>query len=217
MSSFLFYRCLLLENCLFLQIQKAVDHPLQERRREMITVPRMVFLTKGAGKHKEQLSSFELALRNARVAHFNLVRVSSIFPPRCKLVPRNTGLRYLKDGQIVYSVMSSNSTNEPNRLVSASVGIAIPNDPTKYGYLAEHKAFGQTFKKAGDYAEDLAATMLATTLGIDFDVDKGWDERKQQWKISGQIVRTTNATQSAEGDKNGLWTSVVAAAIFVPL
>jgi arginine decarboxylase len=181
----------------------------------MIAIPRMVFLTKGAGKHKEQLSSFELALRNARVAQFNLVRVSSIFPPGCKLVPRSVGLKRLRAGQVVFTVMSSNSTNEPNRLVSASVGIAIPHDTSQYGYLAEHKAFGQTFKKAGDYAEDLAATMLATTLGIDFDVDKGWDERKEIWKISGEIVRTTSVTQSAEGDKDGLWTSVVAAAMFV--
>ena len=182
----------------------------------MIIVPRKVFLTKGVGKHREQLSSFELALRNAKIANLNLVRVSSIFPPGCRMLPRNKGLKHLRDGQVIFTVMSSNSTNEPNRLVSASVGIAIPNDRTQYGYLAEHKAFGQTLKKAGDYAEDLAATMLATTLGIDFDVDKSWDERKEIWKISGAIVRTTNVTQSAEGDKNGLWTSVVAAAIFVP-
>ncbi|MFQ6031827.1 MAG: pyruvoyl-dependent arginine decarboxylase [Candidatus Zixiibacteriota bacterium] len=181
----------------------------------MIIIPERMFLTKGVGKHKEQLSSFELALRNAGIANFNLVRVSSIFPPGCKLIGKKLGLRVLKDGQVVFTVMSSNATNEPNRLVSASVGVAIPNDRTKYGYLAEHKAFGQTLKKAGDYAEDLAATMLATTLGIDFDVDKSYDERKEIWKISGDIVRTTNITQTAKGDKNGLWTSVVAAAIFV--
>jgi len=174
-----------------------------------------MFLTKGVGKHKEQLSSFELALRNAGIANFNLVRVSSIFPPGCRLIGKRFGLRLLKDGQVVFTVMSSNATCEPNRLVSASVGVAIPNDRSKYGYLAEHKAFGQTQKRAGDYAEDLAATMLATTLGIDFDVDKSYDERKEIWKISGDIVRTTNATQTAKGDKNGLWTSVVATAIFV--
>jgi arginine decarboxylase len=182
----------------------------------MIVVPKMLFLTKGVGKHKEHLSSFELALRSAGIANFNLVRVSSIFPPGCRLLSRAKGLKYLRDGQVVFTVMSSTSTNEPNRLVSASVGIAIPNDKSRYGYLAEHKAFGQTLKRAGDYAEDLAATMLATTLGIDFDVDKSWDERKEIWKISGGIVRTTNVTQSAQGDKDGLWTSVVAAAIFVP-
>jgi arginine decarboxylase len=188
----------------------------EERREEMIIVPKMLFLTKGVGRHKEQLSSFELALRNAGIANFNLVRVSSIFPPGCKMLSRAKGLKHLADGQVVFTVMSSTSTNEPNRLVSASVGIAIPNDRSRYGYLAEHKAFGQTLKKAGDYAEDLAATMLATTLGIDFDVDRSWDERKEIWKISGGIVRTTNVTQSAQGDKYGLWTSVVAAAIFVP-
>ena len=181
----------------------------------MIIVPERMFLTKGVGKHKEQLSSFELALRSAGIANVNLVRVSSIFPPHCRLIGKKLGLRLLMDGQVVFTVMSSNATCEPNRLVSASVGVAIPNDRSKYGYLAEHKAFGQTLKKAGDYAEDLAATMLATTLGIDFDVDKSYDERKEIWKISGDIVRTTNATQTAKGDKNGLWTSVVATAIFV--
>lgn len=181
----------------------------------MIVIPKRIFLTKGVGKHKEKLSSFELALRNAGIARFNLVSVSSIFPPSCKLISRKMGLEFLEDGQILYSVISRNSTNEPNRLISASVGLAIPNDRNQYGYLSEHEAFGWTERKAGDYAEDLAATMLATTLGLDFDVDKSYDQRKQIWKISGKIVRTTNMTQSAEGDKNGLWTTVVAAAIFV--
>ena len=182
----------------------------------MILVPRRVFLTKGVGRHKERLSSFELALRSARIERFNLVNVSSIFPPGCKHISKSTGLRLLKDGQIVFAVMSRNSTNEPNRLVSDSVGLAIPMDKSQYGYLSDHNAFGQTGKRAGDYAEDLAATMLAMTLGIDFDVDKSYDEKKEIWKMSGKIVHTTSATQSAKGDKNGLWTSVVAAAIFVP-
>jgi arginine decarboxylase len=69
---------------------------------------------------------------------------------------------------------------------------------------------------AGDYAEDLAAQMLATTLGIDFDVDKSYDEKKEIWKISGKIVRTTEITQSATGHKDGLWTTAVAIAILLP-
>ena len=182
----------------------------------MSLIPEKVFLTKGVGKHKEKLSSFELALRSARIERFNLVNVSSIFPPGCKLITKSSGLRVLEDGEIVFTVMSRNSTNEPNRLISASVGLAIPVDKSQYGYLSEHYAFGQTEKKAGDYAEDLAAMMLAMTLGIDFDVDKSYDEKKETWKMSGKIVRTTNVTQSAQGDKNGLWTSVVAAAIFIP-
>jgi arginine decarboxylase len=174
-----------------------------------------IFLTKGVGRHPEKLNSFELALRDARIAEFNLVRVSSIFPPGCKVISIQDGLKLLRPGQIVYAVMYDEATNEPHRLVAASVGLAIPADKDQYGYLSEHKSFGQTDQKAGDYAEDLAATMLATALGIDFDPNTSYDERKDIWKLSDKIVRTRNITQSAVGDRNGLWTSVVAAAVFV--
>jgi arginine decarboxylase len=181
----------------------------------MAIVPKKLFLTKGVGRHKERLSSFELALRSAWIAEYNLVHVSSIFPPGCKVISKTQGVSLLIPGQIVHCVMSRNSTNEPNRLISASVGLAIPQDRRQYGYLSEHEAFGQNEKISGDYAEDLAATMLSSTLGIDLDIDKSFDEKKEIWKISGKIVRTTNITQSAAGDKRGLWTTVVAAAIFV--
>lgn len=178
-------------------------------------IPKKVFLTKGVGKHREKLTSFELALRAAGIAEFNLVRVSSIFPPGCKLISKEEGLKELSAGQIVYCVMSVNSTNEPHRLVSASIGLAIPRDKTHYGYLSEHHSFGQKEEVAGEYAEDLAASMLATILGVDFDPDSSWDEKKEIWRISGEIVVTRNVSQSAVGDKNGLWTTVIAAAVFV--
>ncbi|MCM8818078.1 MAG: arginine decarboxylase, pyruvoyl-dependent [Candidatus Omnitrophica bacterium] len=178
-------------------------------------LPKKVFLTKGVGKDKERLTSFEKALRNAGIAQFNLVSISSIFPPGCKLIPKKEGLKLLKPGQIIYVVLSRNSTNEPHRLITASVGIAIPKDPNQYGYLSEHEGFGETEEKAGDYAEDLAATMLATILGLEFDPTASYDEKKEIWKISGRIIKTTNITQSAIGDKHGLWTTVVAAAVFI--
>ena len=181
----------------------------------MPVVPKKLFLTKGVGRHKEQLSSFELALRHANTAQYNLVHVSSIVPPHCKVISKKQGLTFLQPGQIVHCVLCRQDTNEPNRLISASVGMAIPQDRKQYGYLSEHTAFGLSEKKAGDYSEDLAATMLATTLGIDFDIDQSYDEKKEIWKISGKIVRSTNITQSAKGDKNGLWTTVVAAAMFI--
>ena len=177
-------------------------------------VPKRVFLTKGVGRDREKLTSFEQALRNAEIAKYNLVRVSSIFPPNCKLISKQEGFSLLSAGEIVYCILMKNSTNEPHRLITASVGIAIPADPNQYGYLSEHASFGETEEKAGDYAEDLAAQMLATILGIEFDPNSSYDEKKELWKMSDQIVKTTNVTQSAIGDKNGLWTTVVAAAIF---
>jgi arginine decarboxylase len=110
--------------------------------------------------------------------------------------------------------MSENSTNEPNRLVAASAGVAIPKDSTRHGYISEHHSYGENETKSGDYAEDLAAYMLATTLGVPFDPDKSYDEQKDVWKISDHIVRTINVTQTAKGDSKGLWTTVVAAVVF---
>jgi len=178
-------------------------------------VPSRIFFTKGVGVHKEKLQSFEKALRSARIERFNLVGVSSILPPRCKIVGRAKGLNFLEAGQIVHCVLAKQSTNEANRLIVSSVGVAVPSDPEQYGYLSEHHAFGQTDDKAGDYAEDLAASMLATTLGIEYDEDVHWDERKELWKINNQIYKTRNVTQSAVGHKKGLWTTVVAAAVLV--
>lgn len=179
-------------------------------------VPTKIFFTKGVGKHKDYLSSFELALRNAGIEKCNLVSVSSIFPPGCKRVSKEEGLKELKPGQITFAVMARNSTNEPNRLIASSIGVAIPADNLQYGYLSEYHPFGVKEKTAGDYAEDLAAQMLATTLGVDFNPESDWNEREQEFKMSGKIVKTFNITQTAEGDRTGLWTTVIAAAILLP-
>jgi arginine decarboxylase len=178
-------------------------------------VPKKVFFTKGTGKHKHELQAFELALRNAGIEKCNLVSVSSIIPPNCKILTREKGIDLLKPGQITYCVMSRNSTNEPNRLIGAAIGAATPRERNSYGYISEHHSYGEAYKKIGDYAEDLAATMLAMTLGLTFDPDKAWDERKQEYKMSGRFVRTQSVAQTSRGDKNGLWTTVLAAAVFL--
>jgi arginine decarboxylase len=181
-------------------------------------IPSRIFLTKGKGQHKEKLASLEQALRDAGIAPFNLVKVSSIFPPYCKLISQEEGLKYLKPGQIVFLVMSENSTNEAHRLVSASVGLAIPNNPVHYGYLSEHHSFGQNEKEAGLYSEQLAAYMLATTLGENFDISEIWNEEKEKkvYKISEELfVRTRSITQTTKG-KKGIWTTALAAAVLIP-
>jgi len=178
-------------------------------------IPKKAFLTKGVGRHRQRLTSFELALRSAGIAHCNLVKVSSIFPPGCELISKEKGLKLLKPGQILYCVMAENSTNEPHRLVAASIGLARPKNKNLYGYISEHHSFGEKDRVASDCAEELAAEMLATTLGRPFDPDKSWDEKKEIYLISDKVVRTRSITQTAVGDKNGLWTTVIAACIFI--
>lgn len=182
----------------------------------MIYVPKMMFLTKGKGTHKDYLTSFELALRDADIADLNLVSVSSIKPPQCKIISRQEGRKYLRPGQIVFTILARSSTNEPNRLIAASIGLARPaDDNTQHGYLSEHHSTGETAQKAGDYAEDMAMEMLATTLGLPNDPTLTWDQREEQWKLSEKIYKTQNFTQSAEGNKDGLWTTVISAAILI--
>lgn len=180
----------------------------------MSFVPKYYFLTKGVGRDKENLASFEAALRDAGISKYNLVTVSSIIPPGCIKITREQGVPMLKPGGIVFLVLARNSTNEDHRLVAASIGLALPSNKEEVGYLSEHHSFGETDEVAGDYCEDLAASMLATTLGIPFDINAAWNEKEQVFKASGSIIRTMNVTQSAVGDK-GVWTSVVAAAVFI--
>jgi arginine decarboxylase len=178
-------------------------------------VPKEVFFTRGVGKHRHNLQSFEGALREAGIAECNLVTVSSIFPPHCKIISRQRGLSQLNPGQIAFCVMAEARTNEPNRLVTAGIGLAIPAAGNRFGYISEHHGFGMTEKRASDLVEDMAASMLAESLGIEFDPDTDYDSRREIYRMSGQIVRTRATVQTATGDKNGLWTTVVVAAVFL--
>ena len=178
-------------------------------------IPKRMFFTKGIGYHRNQLQSFELALRSAGIEKCNLVYVSSILPPDCKIIPKDSGINQLKAGQITFVVLSRADTNEPNRLVSAAIGLARPKNNNQYGYISEHHAFGETMKKSADFAEDLAATMLASTLGIEMDPNVAWDERKQVYKVGNKLFVSRSIAQSARGHKDGLWTTVVAAAVML--
>ena len=178
-------------------------------------IPKTMFFTKGVGYHRNKLQSFELALRQAGIEKCNLVYVSSIFPPDCKIISRQAGINKLKPGQITFVVLSREETNEPNRLISSAIGLARPKDKKQYGYISEHHARGETMRKSGDFAEDLAATMLASTLGIELDPNDAWDDRKQVYKVGKRLFISRSIAQSAKGHKDGLWTTVVTAAVFL--
>jgi arginine decarboxylase len=91
--------------------------------------------------------------------------------------------------------------------------VAQPADEDAYGYLSELHAYGMNDTTAGNFVEEMAAAMLASTLGVDFNEEDGWDQKEEVFKISGRIVRTSNMTQTAIGHPQGLHSTVVAAAI----
>lgn len=177
-------------------------------------IPKYFFLTKGVGIHGRRLLSFEFALRNAGIQQFNLVNVSSIIPPGCEHISKEQGLKMLKTGEITFAVLVKNSTNRPKEPIAASIGVAISPDKDSHGYLSEYHSCGQTAEMVGDCAEELAATMIATNMGIQLDPEKSWREKKRLLENKG-LTNITNVKQYAIGDKEGAWTTVVAAAVFV--
>jgi arginine decarboxylase len=177
-------------------------------------IPTKAFLTRGVGRHRYQLKSFEEALRSAGVAQQNLVQVSSIVPPHCRFIGQKEGLKRLSPGQICYCVMARADTSEHGRLIASAIGVAIPKDITQWGYLSEVHEYGMNCQQASDMAEDLAADMLGTTLGLEVDPDQAWSEKEQVYKASGLIIRTSNITQTARGQR-GLWTTTVAIAVLL--
>jgi len=178
-------------------------------------VPTEMFFTRGVGTHKHSLQSFEAALRDAKIAPFNLVSVSSIFPPNCKIVSRERGIAKLKHGGIVHCVLAECRTNEPFRLAAAGIGLALPAQKNVYGYISEFHGYGMTQRKCADHVEDMAASMLATTYGLELDPETAYDERREIYKSRKLVVRTRATVQTAAGHKDGLWTTVLAAAVFV--
>lgn len=176
-------------------------------------VPSKIFFTRGVGRGDSQLRSFEEALRDAGIASFNLVNVSSIFPPNAEIVTREDGLGLLSPGQILFVVLARNSDNELNRMISSAIGYALPTDRTMWGYLSEHHSFGQTEKAAGYFAEKLAAEMLASTMGL---VDKlAWDEAKGEYVLEDKILTTRHIGSTGIVMKPGEWTTTVAAAVLI--
>ncbi|HML06720.1 MAG TPA: arginine decarboxylase, pyruvoyl-dependent [Xanthobacteraceae bacterium] len=181
----------------------------------MFPIPKRVFLTRGIGVHRHQLSAFEYALRDADIEQQNLVSVSSILPPQCELIPRNVGIVDVSPGEITFCVVARAETNESGRRIAAGIGLARPKDSAHYGYVAEHHGFGMSEAETSEYVEDLAATMLASTLGIEFNPDAAWDERKRVYEMSNLIVDTHSIAAATLGAPRGDWTCVVAAAVFL--
>jgi arginine decarboxylase len=181
----------------------------------MFPSPTRMFLTKGVGVHRHALTAFEFALREADIEQQNLVYVSSIFPPRCQVITRETGVEALRPGDITFCVMARSQTNEFGRHLYASLGLATPADPETYGYISELHGYGMTAEASGEQAEDLAATMLASTLGLDFDPEAAWNERRQIYEHSNLIIDSTSITAAAVCGPNNQWTCAIAAAVFL--
>src|SRR5689334_4987687 len=136
-------------------------------------VPKRFFLTRGVGVHRDRLVSFELALRDARIPHLNLVTVSSILPPGCEQLGIEDGLAHLPPGQIAFCILARADTDRQGLPIAAAVSLARHSDPSHYGYIAEHHGCGQSQEEAARYAEHMARIMLVTAADPPGEVRTG--------------------------------------------
>lgn len=177
-----------------------------------------VFLAKGVGVAEKKLTSRELALTDAGIEKVNLIKASSIIPPGCEIIPQSVGKELLTIGQIAFAITAECSTNEPHKLIAASIGIAKPDDESEYGFFTEieqEEGYGKTEEKASEEVMQLAIHNLAMSWRVPFDPKKDFDPKKSLYRIKNKNVRVSHMTQTTFGDKDGLHTTVFVAAVFL--
>jgi arginine decarboxylase len=52
-------------------------------------------------------------------------------------------------------------------------------------------------------------------LGIQFDAEKDYNARREQYFMGGEIVDTTSITVAVTAQPGGVWTTTIAAAILI--
>lgn len=167
---------------------------------EDLFTPKYAFLTSGVGEGEDFLVAFDGALREAGISSQNLVPVSSVFPPECKLVEKEEGIKMLKAGRISFCVMARLESNVANERISAGVGLIIPSNKEIYGYLSECKSSEKNKEEMETCAQDVAVKLLAAKLGM----DTGSLEYEKRTSIAASAVV-----------KEGNWSSVVASCVFI--
>jgi arginine decarboxylase len=126
------------------------------------------------------------AMREAGVADCNLVKVSSVIPPACEIVPRARGLRMLRGGAIIHAVIAQGETNEPHQRITPAICWGQPNDATLPGYMTEveeDQTKGRSTRTATDEAGEALITIIAEKFGVRLDPEKTWSNRGRSGRV----------------------------------
>ncbi len=105
----------------------------------MVNTPDKYFLSSGSAEGYSALNAFDNALLKAKVGNTNLVRMSSIVPPKCQQV-HEIDLPY---GALVPLAYASKTSQNPGETITSAIAVAIPEDDTKPGVIMEHSAIGE--------------------------------------------------------------------------
>lgn len=104
-----------------------------------IEIPKKYFLVKGRGDAEYPLNAFDIALLDAGVGNTNLIRLSSILPPKSQEVSSPVQFQL---GQLITLAYASYSGTTKGEYIAAAVAVAIPEDDSFNGLIMEHAGPG---------------------------------------------------------------------------
>jgi arginine decarboxylase len=102
----------------------------------IIKTPTTYFMTSGSSEGFTTLNAFDGALMAAGIGNTNLVKMSSICPPRTLEVDSVT----LPHGALVPVAYASITSDKPGQVIAAGVAIAFPEDKDHAGLIMEYSA-----------------------------------------------------------------------------
>jgi arginine decarboxylase len=104
----------------------------------IIKTPTHYFLVSGASEGFTPLNAFDGALLHAGIGDTNLVKMSSIVPPRCQLISPVP----LPAGSLVPTAYASITSDVPGEMISSAVAVALPKESHYPGLIMEYSARG---------------------------------------------------------------------------
>lgn len=104
----------------------------------IISTPTKYFIAVGHAEGSSDLNAFDGALASASIGNINIIKMSSILPPECQEVMPVL----FPPGALVPTAYGTIASKEPNRIISAAVAIAFPEDENYPGLIMEAGEFG---------------------------------------------------------------------------
>lgn len=104
----------------------------------IIKTPTHYFLVSGDSEGFTLLNAFDGALLRAGIGDTNLVKMSSIVPPHCQLMPPVR----LPAGALVPTAYASITSDVPGEIIASAVAVALPENPDYPGLIMEYSARG---------------------------------------------------------------------------
>lgn len=141
--------------------------------------------------------ALDAALRDAFIADFNLIRVTSIVPPGVGIhaMPRGDGKPIDGNGAMLPAVYEVATTYVEGQRVSAAIGVGVPLDPKRAGVIFTNSGVGLEERECVEQVAQFVSEGMTLVRGC-----------------HSYEFKTCSA--SAIGGGGGTWTTALAALCF---